>query len=45
MYVLNGLKDSERSTRNWRVIRIVTGCQLLKIQEQLQKFMNWWPET
>jgi hypothetical protein len=45
MYVLNGLKDSERDLRTWKMIQIVGSCQLLKIQEQLQKFMNWWPET
>ena len=25
--------------------KAVGSCQLLKIQEQLQNFVNWWPET
>jgi hypothetical protein len=44
MYVLNGLKDSDRDMRTWKMIQIVGSCQLLKIQEHLQKFMDWWPE-
>jgi hypothetical protein len=34
------LKDSERDLRTLGMFQGFSGCQLLKIQKQLQKFMN-----
>jgi hypothetical protein len=28
-----------------KMIKVVGSCQTLKIQEQPQNFVNWWPET
>jgi hypothetical protein len=36
----NGLKESETDMRTLTVIQVVCNCQLLKIQKQLQIFMN-----
>jgi len=41
----NSLKDLERGTRTLKVIQVVVSCQLLAVQKQLQRFVNWWPDT
>jgi hypothetical protein len=42
---LKALKDSEKAVTSSKMIQGGSSYQLLEIWKQLQKFVNWWPET
>jgi hypothetical protein len=41
----DGLNELENEAGFWKMVQAVGGRQLLGVQKQLQKLMNWWLET